>query len=94
MKLNDIEHLLSRAIDHLRLMGIDEVGEPERDYYLTYGNERFDVVKKPEPAVGSLCDDIRELESLISNGRVPSAVDIDRLAEVLHWLSDKVSGDV
>lgn len=90
ISLDELESYLRLAISHARLLGVTEVRLEERDYYLTFGDERFVMGDQPRAAIGSLYDDFAELKKLLIEPARVSAVDLDRLAEALHLLSDIV----
>jgi hypothetical protein len=90
IKLNELESYLQLAISHARLLGISEIKLQDRDYYLTFGDERFVMGDQPKAAVGSLYDDFEELKKLSDDPTRVSCLDLDRLAEALHLLSDAV----
>jgi hypothetical protein len=90
IKLDELELYLQLAISHARLLGITELTLKERDYYLTFGDERFVMSDQPQAGVGSLHDDVLELKKLSHDPSRVSCVDLDRLAEMLHLLSDAI----
>jgi hypothetical protein len=71
------------------ILGADLSG---KDFYLAIGTaEMFDVCAKPiEPLpVGSLADDWKELSKLANNPNAfPTAVDVERLGNVLRAVSE------
>jgi hypothetical protein len=91
ISLDELESYLRLAIAHARFMGIEHVSPGRFDYYRTFGSERFEVEKVSAPMIGSLYDDFAELKKLSSESSQISCVDLDRLAELLHLLSDSIS---
>ncbi len=74
--------------------GVDRVDLSQRDLYRVFGtDEMFDIhAAAPSPiGIGSLHDDIAELSKLLSNrDRLPTAVDIERLGNVLRAVSEMI----
>lgn len=60
INLDELESYLRLAISYARLLGINEIALRERDYYLTFGDERFVMGDQPQAVIGSLCDDFEE----------------------------------
>jgi hypothetical protein len=92
INLDELELYLKLAISHARLLGVTELHLQDRDYYLTFGDERFVMGDQPQAAIGSLHDDFAELKKLSNEPTRVSGVDLDRLAEALHLLSDAFCG--
>jgi hypothetical protein len=85
--LNKIaEEYVQRGQGTLSIEGMDE-------YWIVEAPEWTDFQKKPELAVGSLADDWIELQKMMA-GRMPTAVDLDRLAAVLRAVSERLASPV
>lgn len=93
MTVDELERCIGRLLAHLRSGGITTVDTGPYDYYWTViSPEWLDMEGSPELAVGSLVDDLAELQKLqLEPGRA-SAVDLDRVAAILRLLSDQLCG--
>lgn len=93
MSLDEIEKCFRILMNHVRYSGVTELNLKGNDFYWTITSPEwltFDV--EPTPAVGSLDDDQNELGRLLDNPSRATAVDIDRLAHLMMYLSDELSG--
>jgi len=92
--LEALAAVLQRIIVDHRQRGIDKVDLSKRDLYRAFGSdEMFDIYgDTPSPiGIGSLRDDIAELSKLLADPAcLPTAVDIERLGNVLRAVSDVV----
>lgn len=87
VKLSELPALLEAIIESTRKRGIETVNLNSIDgYWIVQPPEWTDFQKQPDISVGSLSDDWIELSKLTS-GRMPTPVDLDRLAAVLRALS-------
>jgi hypothetical protein len=84
--------VLHRIVADYRQRGIDSVELSERDLYRAFGTgEMFDIYASlPSPVgIGSLHDDMSELSKLLADPeRLPTALDIERLGNVLRAVSE------
>jgi hypothetical protein len=72
-----------------RSRGVDNVDIDNNDYYWTIlSGDWLNFQEKPEPAVGSLEDDILELKKLLAEPSRASSVDLERLSAILKFLSE------
>lgn len=93
MTLEALEQCISQLLALARSRGIEEVDTRERDYYWNVPSpEWVDMTKQPQLTVGSLDDDLVELNKLRTQPERASSVDFDRVAAMLRLLSDKLSG--
>lgn len=83
---------LVRLFDRLQERLSDEI-ELETDYYLIIpGDEWERVEENPEPAIGSLHDDWKELQRVLhDDDHFFSTVDMDRFASLLPAISEKLA---
>lgn len=92
--LQTLELMLKTIIKSYAQRGVDHVDVTGKDFYLSMGTpEMFDVYQTPcEPLpVGSLADDMAELKKLlIDPDRIATAVDIERLGNVLRAVSELI----
>jgi hypothetical protein len=86
--------LLERIAAEYRQRNIASVDLSARDFYRVFGTaEMFDVyADAPSPiGIGSLYDDIAELAKLLEDpDRMPNAVDIERLGNLLRAVSEVI----
>lgn len=90
--LQALELVLQKIITNYAQRGITSVDVTAKDFYLAISTrEMFDMHRTPsEPhSVGSLADDLAELEKLlIEPDRMATVVDIERLGNVLRAVSE------
>lgn len=92
IKLAEIELCFEKLMSYLRARGIEEVDPGEHDYYWQIlCSDWMDFDRDPDPAVGSLADDLSELTRLASGENPPTVLDLDRLASALLLLSYQIS---
>lgn len=93
-KLNpqEIRDGLQILLEHAERQGLSGVDASQADLYWTITSGEWLVAEtEPKPGVGSLHDDIQELKRLLREPTRASAVDVNRLANVLHLLSVQLS---
>lgn len=89
MTIDELERCISRLLRVARSRGITKIDTGARDYYWNVPSpEWVDMTKQPELTVGSLDDDLSELEKLLADPDRASSVDLDRAAAILRLLSD------
>jgi hypothetical protein len=75
--------------------GIHEIDLSSHDYYLCVSTDTmFDVYAQPQNPmpIGSIADDVKELTQLAADPEpFPTAVDIERLGNVLRAVSEVLS---
>lgn len=95
IKLSALTHLMQQIEAGYAARGIREIDLSAFDFYLQVGtDEMFDVYSQPsEPMpVGSLFDDLMELARLAESPEpFPTAVDVERLGNVLRAASEVLS---
>jgi hypothetical protein len=94
VNLSVVVGLVERVIDDYKARGIHNVDLGGVDTYVAIApEEMFDVYAEqvgPFP-IGSLSDDLMELGKLMSDAdRMPTAVDIERLGNLLRAISTVV----
>lgn len=92
IKLSELEKCLEKVMELARWHGISEIELEQEDLYWTVISGRREFDRKPEPAVGSLDDDVAELKRLAKGEIPPTSVDLDRLAGVFRLLAERISG--
>jgi hypothetical protein len=84
--------LLERIAAEYQQRGIESVDLSSRDFYRVFGTDEMFEVDADLPStigIGSLHDDIIELTKLLEQkGRVVTAVDIERLGNLLRAVSE------
>lgn len=92
LALSDLGACMQRILGYLTDLG--EGHTLTQDLYWKVGDVRYEVAETPTLAVGSLSDDWRELLALARDADRPvTAVDLDRLAALLGYLSAEISRD-
>lgn len=93
IKLAHLGLMFSRICEEYMRRGVDSVKVDDMDEYWKIGAPEWSNFQSlPEPAVGSLSDDWGELQKLLGDEeRMPTAVDLDRMAAVLMAVSQRLS---
>lgn len=92
MTLDELERCITTLLALARARGIYEIHKGKPDYYWSVPSPEWtEISKDPELTVGSLNDDLLELEKLLKEPERASSVDFDRVASVLRLLSDRLS---
>jgi hypothetical protein len=90
--IDDLEGCIFKLLALARARGIQEVGLRGEDSYWTVPSpEWLEMKQQPALAVGSLADDLAELEKLVAHPERASSIDLDRAAAALRLLSDRLS---
>ena len=93
LSLQEIQECLHLVLEHAARQGLPGIDASRVDLYWTLTSGEWLVADTdPKPGVGSLHDDIHELKRLLNEPHHASAVDVDRLANVLHLLSVQLTG--
>ena len=81
-------------LDHAeQVHGVTDLNLQEADYYWAVPSDDWlEMNETPEPVVGSLVDDFRELQSVLRSPDRASALDLERLGNLLRLLSDQIAG--
>lgn len=88
IKINDLKKLFIMIVEYLNFENIEEINL-DIDMYRFIPADEWQSFDK-EPIIGSLNDDYKELKKLIEDkDRVMSYVDFDRVANLLHYISEK-----
>jgi hypothetical protein len=80
-----VESYIERGISAVEVDGMDE-------YWQASAPEWTDFTKQPELSVGSLSDDWEALKKVLDGEEIPTANDFDRLATLLHVVSEQIAG--
>ena len=93
IEVSNLKRLFQMVIEKLQdFEGIDkiEINEDE-DMYQFISTDEWQL-SEPKPLVGSLYDDLEELEKIIIDSeRVITFVDFDRISSILHFISEKMN---
>ena len=94
MKLADVRRCLEILLDRAeQVHGVSDLNLQEADYYWAVPSDDWlEMNETPEPVVGSLVDDFRELQSVLRSPDRASALDLERLGNLLRLLSDQIAG--
>jgi ribosomal protein L16 Arg81 hydroxylase len=86
----ELELLFEKLFQKIKKDNVADFSFDYDEYWIITTDEwnKFDGV--PEPAVGSLVDDIRFLKSVIEDDVMISYLELERLASVLRAISEKV----
>lgn len=91
MNLEDIENCFHILMEHARSGGVTQLDLRDRDFYWTIVSpDWLNIYVEPKPSVGSLRDDHEELVKLLHDPSRASAVDLERLAHLIRYLSDEL----
>ena len=90
VKLSDLEILLKKLILHARQF--DSEVKLKEDYYWNINAKSKFNFKEPNPdiSIGSLYDDVECLKLVISNANEPTLLDLERLGNVLIYISEEL----
>jgi hypothetical protein len=91
MTVDDLERCIGILLTHARARGVDELTTTHDYYWDAYGPERFVMLSKPQLLVGSIDDDLAELEALLRDPWRATSVDLDRAAAALRLIGDLLS---
>ncbi|WP_426746450.1 hypothetical protein VZQ01_41825 [Myxococcus faecalis] len=92
MTLDELEQCISQLLALARSRGIERLDTGKRDYYWNVPSpEWVDMTKQPPLTVGSLDDDLVELDKLRAQPERAASVDLDRAAAMLRLISDELS---
>lgn len=87
MTIDDFEKFVGALLSDARARGISSIDAGARDLYWTTADDDWCAMnQQPELGVGSLDDDISEIEKSIQDPSRRSVVDFDRCAAVLRLL--------
>jgi hypothetical protein len=89
-QLRTVFEMLMRHVENVHKINDIPLGDNDC-YWSISTDDWFDLEADPEVIVGSLVDDLAELEKLPGDSLRVSANDLDRLASVLRLLSYQVS---
>lgn len=94
MKLADVRRCFEILLDHAeQVHGVTDLKLHKADYYWAVPSDDWlEINETPEPVVGSLVDDFRELQSVLDSPDRASALDLERLGSLLRLLSDQIAG--
>lgn len=84
----NLEMILTKAEDS----GLKEI-KIDKDYYWTIdADDRINfTTDQPEICTGSLCDDLEELQKVLSKTNPLTILDFERLGNILIFIGDKIS---
>lgn len=91
IKIEDLKKLFKMVIEQLQILeGIDEI-EVDKDMYRFIPTDKWQSFSQ-EPLTGSLYDDVEELQKMLNDpDKVISYNDFDRVANLLHFVSEKLN---
>ncbi|WP_400190414.1 hypothetical protein [Hymenobacter sp. B81] len=90
----ELEILFRQALTYLRANSLDSQFSLDTDYYALLPTDKWEDMEnlaKPEVVIGSLVDDVTELQRVATQTIPFTSVDLDRLASVLRALSQSIS---
>lgn len=91
IEVNDLEKLFKMVIKQLRILENLKKIDVEIDMYRFIPTDKWQSFEQ-EPLQGSLYDDLEELQRVLSEpDNVISYVDFDRIASILHYISEKMN---
>lgn len=84
----DIEKVFTLFLEKMDMDGLEDIEIKNDSYWIILSDEWHNLNTVPEPAVGSLAEDIELLKSAIYKNKVISYSDFDRLAAILREISE------
>ena len=93
IKLKELEQAILKMVEKLYMEGHYEIDLGDFDLYWTILTpDCTDMSRPPELSVGSIRDDLDSLQKLSNlNDRPMTYVDFDRLATILHLISERLN---
>jgi hypothetical protein len=92
MTLDDIERCFVMLKAHLRTKGVDRLQLGSADIYWTICSpDWLNMSVEPTAGVGSLRDDEEMLKRMLDEPSRVNAVDLERFAHILLFLSDQLA---
>ena len=90
--IEDLLKILELLISKAEHSGIETI-EVNSDYYWNISSEDREnfTTDKPDVCVGSLYDDLQELQKVLSKKNPPTILDFERLGNILIFLGNKIS---
>jgi len=87
IEISEIEHLFKSVIDKLKKENVNSI-DIYNDFYRFIPADKWDSYEENIILVGSLDDDVESLKKVLNDpDRELTFVDFDRLASVLHAIS-------
>lgn len=86
--IEEWEFLFRLVINKLKSDKINSIDFNVDEYWIILTSEWNDFEKIPEPAVGSLFDDIKSIKKSIKENEIITYTDFDRLASLLRAISE------
>lgn len=86
--IDEIKTLFKLSIEKLEADRIVEIEINIDEYWIILADEWSNFKEEPKPAVGSLTEDIDYLKRAIKEGAMFSYSNFDRLASLLHAISE------
>ena len=88
--VNPISALFQKITDYLIEMDCQTI-YIETDYYLLIPTDKWTNLEEQETVVGSMCDDLSELQKVVRGDAPLSSIDLDRVATVLREVSQLIN---
>lgn len=88
INIKELETLFRLIIEKLKNDKIEQIELATDEYWIITTDEWADFTKAPKPAVGSLFEDIEYLKRAISENRIVTYSDFDRLSTILRAISE------
>ncbi len=85
---SELEIIFNLILNKLYLDKIDQIVFDMDKYWIITTDEWNKFGEIPQPAVGSLEEDIKYLKNAIEQNEIVSYVDFDRLASILRAISE------
>lgn len=90
IKTEELKELFKMVIDQLEVLEDIKEIEIDRDMYRFIPTDKWESFEQ-EPLIGSLEDDLEGLQKILNDtDRAMSYVDFDRIASILHFISEKL----
>ena len=92
IKINDLKKLCNQLLENTEKLGFEEISFDDKDWYWTViSSERENLDKKPELGVGSLWDDVTELNKVLNKKEPITIVDFSRIANIIIAFEETIA---
>lgn len=89
ISISELEALFQLLIQKLKFDNIEEIHFDMDEYWIVLADEWNNFEKEPSLSVNSLNDDVVYLKKAIEEKQMSSYSDLDRLATILRYISER-----
>jgi hypothetical protein len=93
IKINDLKKLCNQLLENVEKLGFEEISFDNKDWYWTIvSSERENLDKEPNIiGVGSLWDDVEELNKVLNKKNPITIVDFSRIANIIIAIEETIA---